>query len=152
MERVQTQCGSIEGERRDAHLVFRGIPFAAPPTGRLRFRAPEPPEPWTGVRPARAFGPSSLQARSGLVTSAVPEPLGEDCLYLNVYTPAIDSARRPVLFWIHGGAFTIGSGGEPLYDGGRLAERGDVVVVTINYRLGALGFSHGLRPSGHGSK
>lgn len=139
MTRVQTELGWLEGERRNDHLVFRGIPFAKPPTGALRFRAPQAPDPWTGVRPAREFGPSSLQA-GGLVVA--PQPFGEDCLYLNVYTPAADLARRPVFFWIHGGAFAIGSGGEPVYDGGRLAARGDVVVVTINYRLGALGFAH----------
>ena len=139
---VLTQLGAVEGERRNGHLVFRGIPFAAPPIGRLRFRAPEPAAPWTGVRDARAFGPSSLQVPTALVTNTTPDPSSEDCLYLNIYTPAADAARRPVFFWIHGGAFVMGSGGELLYDGGRLAERGDVVVVTINYRLGALGFSH----------
>jgi len=142
MTQAQTQLGWVEGERRGAHLAFRGIPFAKPPIGNLRFRAPEPAEPWTGVRPARDFGPSSIQVRGGLVTSAVPEPISEDCLYLNVYTPAADDARRPVFFWIHGGAFIFGAGGEAVYDGGRLAERGDIVVVTINYRLGALGFCH----------
>jgi para-nitrobenzyl esterase len=142
MTQAQTELGWVEGERRDAHLAFRGIPFAKPPIGKLRFRAPEPAEPWTGVRTARDFGPSSIQARGGLVTSAVPEPISEDCLYLNVYTPAADGARRPVFFWIHGGAFIFGAGGELVYDGGRLAERGDIVVVTINYRLGALGFCH----------
>jgi para-nitrobenzyl esterase len=83
-----------------------------------------------------------LQPRSALATNTIPDPLSEDCLHLNVYTPAADAARRPVFFWIHGGAFVVGSGGEAVYDGGRLAERGDVVVVTVNYRLGALGFSH----------
>ncbi|HKP57399.1 MAG TPA: carboxylesterase family protein [Polyangiales bacterium] len=142
MARVRTNSGWIEGESRAEHLVFRGIPFAKPPTGKLRFRAPEPVEPWTGVREARQFGPSSLQPEPARGVTSPPRPFDEDCLYLNVYTPAIDSARRPVFFWIHGGAFAIGAGGEALYDGGRLAERGDVVVVTINYRLGALGFSH----------
>src|SRR4051794_32627019 len=142
MTRVQTQKGWVEGERRDAHVVFRGIPFARPPIGSLRFRAPEPAEPWTGVRPAREFGPSSVQPRSALATNTVPEPRSEDCLYLNVYTPGADASRRPVFVWIHGGAFAVGSGGEAVYDGGRLAERGEMVVVTINYRLGALGFSH----------
>ncbi len=142
MTQVETQYGRLEGERRGGHLVFRGIPFAKPPVGSARFRAPEPPEAWAGVRSARAFGPSSMQAVAQTVTSTVPDPLSEDCLYLNVYTPAADDARRPVFFWIHGGAFVTGSGGMALYDGGRLAERGDIVVVTINYRLGALGFSH----------
>lgn len=140
MTQVQTQLGRVEGERRAGHVAFRGIPFAKPPIGALRFRAPEPPEPWTGVRAARAFGPSSIQPPS--LVAGASGPLDEDCLYLNVYTPAADGARRPVFFWIHGGSFILGSGSEPLYDGGPLAVRGDVVVVTINYRLGALGFSH----------
>jgi para-nitrobenzyl esterase len=142
MTQVLTQQGYVEGETRGNHCVFRGIPFAAPPVGRLRFRAPEPPEPWAGVRSARGFGPSSIQPPPALETAGLPEPISEDCLYLNVYTPAADGARRPVFFWIHGGSFKTGAGGEFLYDGGALAERGDIVVVTINYRLGALGFSH----------
>ncbi|HTU59218.1 MAG TPA: carboxylesterase family protein, partial [Polyangiales bacterium] len=95
-----------------------------------------------GIRAATSFSPSALQARSKIVSSSVPEPFAEDCLYLNIYTPAADNAHRPVMFWIHGGGFSFGAGGELLYDGGRLAERGNIVVVTINYRLGALGFSH----------
>lgn len=142
MERVQTQSGWVQGEARAAHQVFRGIPYARPPVGPLRWRAPELPEPWSGVRAADAFGPSSLQGSASLSTLTVPQPVSEDCLYLNVYTPRADAALRPVFFWIHGGAFVVGSGGEQLYDGGALAERGDVVVVTINYRLGALGFCH----------
>jgi para-nitrobenzyl esterase len=138
--KVQTHLGWLEGERREGHVVFRGIAFAKPPLGQLRFRAPEPAEPWTGVRDARAFGPSSMQASSALMK--VPAPFSEDCLYLNVYTPALDTARRPVFFWIHGGSFVLGAGSEPVYDGGQLAARGDIVVVTINYRLGALGFAH----------
>jgi len=142
MERVLTQSGWVEGEARAAHQVFRGIPFAKPPVGPLRLRAPESPEPWTGVRQARTNGPSSLQSTALLSIISVPRPVSEDCLYLNVYTPRADTARRPVFVWIHGGAFVVGSGGEALYDGGALAERGDVVVVSINYRLGALGFCH----------
>lgn len=146
MTLVHTDSGVVEGERRNAHLVFRGLPYAKPPLGTLRFRAPAPVTPWTGVRAARSFGPSAVQARSKIMSSSVPEPFSEDCLYLNVYTPAADKARRPVLFWIHGGGFSFGAGGELLYDGGRLAERGNIVVVTINYRLGAFGFSHFPEP------
>jgi para-nitrobenzyl esterase len=140
MTQVLTQSGWVEGEQRDRHAVFRGIPFAKPPVGALRFRAPEPPEPWGGVRNAHSFGPSAIQRPPSAIVNSVPEPRSEDCLYLNVYTPGADWARRPVLFWIHGGGFNFGAGSEPLYDGGHLAERGDVVVVTINYRLGALGY------------
>jgi para-nitrobenzyl esterase len=137
---VQTRDGRIEGEQLSGHVAFRGIPFAKPPLGPLRFRAPEPPTPWSGVRASRDFGPSAPQGSSAVRGMSAEGPLSEDCLYLNVYTKAPSSRRRPVLFWIHGGAFTLGSGSSPTYDGGPLCERGDVVVVTINYRLGALGY------------
>ena len=137
---VETQHGKIEGERRRAHSAFRGIPYAKPPLGRLRFAAPEPPEPWAGVRPAHAFGAAALQGWVFAPGAGAEGPQSEDCLYLNVYTPAADGGKRPVLFWIHGGAFTVGAGSMPTYDGGPLAELGDAVVVTINYRLGALGY------------
>jgi para-nitrobenzyl esterase len=122
--------------------VFRGLPFARPPVGPLRFQPPEPREPWSGVRDAARFGPSAPQngALVGPLMSLGITRTGEDCLYLNIWTPAADGARRPVLVWIHGGAFILGSGSQTLYDGSALARRGDVVVVTINYRLGALGF------------
>jgi para-nitrobenzyl esterase len=136
---VQTRDGRIEGERRGGHVAFRGIPFAKPPVGPLRFAAPEAPTPWSGVRASFDFGPSAPQGGSAVRGMSAEGPLSEDCLYLNVYTRAADGRRRPVLFWIHGGAFTLGSGSSPTYDGGPLCERGDVVVVTINYRLGALG-------------
>lgn len=144
---VQTTHGRVEGLERDgagwysgggSHHAFLGIPFAAPPG---RFRAPEPPRPWEGVRPARAFEKSAPQGDHPIQGFASSTPRDEDCLYLNVYTPAPDQAGRPVLFWIHGGGFTHGSGSELLYDGGPFAARGDVVVVTIHYRLGALGFA-----------
>jgi para-nitrobenzyl esterase len=138
---VETRLGKIEGESRGGHERFLGIPFAAPPIGERRWRAPEPAAAWSRVRPALAFGASAPQPPSALPGMAVGAQ-DEDCLYLNVYTPRADGARRPVLFWIHGGGFTTGSGSQALYDGGALAERGDVVVVTINYRLGALGYLH----------
>ena len=143
--RVTTQYGELEGEALSGHVAFRGIPFAKPPVGALRFCAPLPPDPWSGVRMAREFGPSSLQAVSAIAGVSAEGPLSEDCLYLNVYTPTLadaQHARRPVLFWIHGGAFIAGAGSMPVYDGARLSERGDVVVVTINYRLGALGYTY----------
>jgi len=138
-----TRQGKVEGEERGGLSIFRGIPYAAAPVGARRWRAPEPPEPWSGVRAARDFGscaPQNLVALDLLQAFKISEPQSEDCLYLNVWTPRVDGARRPVLVWIHGGAFAIGSGAQSIYDGARLAQRGDVVVVTLNYRLGPLGF------------
>jgi len=142
--RVEIAQGRIAGSREGGVLVFRGIPYARAPQGELRLRAPLPPEPWSGVREAKTFGASAPQTpgRLAALLGSPAEDFAEDCLYLNVWTPAADAARRPVLVWLHGGAFTTGSGSQPIYDGARLARRGDVVVVTINYRLGALGFLH----------
>jgi para-nitrobenzyl esterase len=142
---AQTQSGAVEGRLRGQqtaaqHTAFFGIPFAKPPVGPLRFAAPEPPEPWAGVRSATEFGPVALQGTPFAAGMEVSQRQSEDCLYLNVYTPAADAQRRPVLVWIHGGAFTIGASSMPLYDGGPLVERGDVVVVSLNYRLGLFGF------------
>ena len=142
---AQTTTGTIEGTEEDGLSVFRGVPFAAPPVGALRFRAPQPVEPWEGVREAKSFGPIALQAPNEALEALLPppetpQPQSEDCLYLNIWTPGLDAAARPVMVWIHGGAFTIGSGSEEYYSGVNLASRGDVVVVTINYRLGAFGF------------
>ncbi|MEX2208827.1 MAG: carboxylesterase/lipase family protein [Myxococcota bacterium] len=140
---AQTRSGKVEGEERAGVHVFRGIPFAAPPVGPRRWLAPEREAPWSGVRPAKSFGSASPQnalALNILAAFNIEEPKSEDCLYLNVWTPGLDGARRPVMVWIHGGAFTIGSGAQSIYEGTALAKRGDVVVVTINYRLGALGF------------
>jgi para-nitrobenzyl esterase len=134
---VETSCGKLEGDARGDHERFLGIPFAAPPVGTLRFRAPRPPVLWAGVRDARRFGPGAPQVR---VPSMDVEEHSESCLTLNVFTPRSDGQRRPVLFWIHGGGFTNGSAAQPVYDGGPLCERGEAVVVTIQYRLGALGY------------
>jgi para-nitrobenzyl esterase len=142
---AETTYGQVAGESNDGVHTFRGIPYGRPPVGGLRFRASQPPEPWTGVREATSFGSIAMQNPSpleGLFGAAERPPMNEDCLYLNVWTPGLDSARRPVMVWIHGGAFVTGSGSTPWYDGTRFASRGDVVVVTINYRLGALGFLH----------
>jgi para-nitrobenzyl esterase len=138
---VETRSGRVEGLEHDGVLVFRGLPYARPPVGPRRFAAPEPEAPWSGVRRAHEFGPSAPQRPLALPLPGMDVgALDEDCLYLNVYTPAADDARRPVMVWIHGGGFVIGSGAQSIYDGARLARRGDVVVVTINYRLGPLGF------------
>jgi para-nitrobenzyl esterase len=140
---VQTRSGRLQGEARDGLCVFKGIPYAAPPVGPLRWRAPEPVAPWSGVRAATTFGAAAPQtpiAAGVLAAFNVQEGTSEDCLYVNVWTPAVDGGRRPVMVWIHGGGFVIGSGAQSIYDGAELARRGDVVVITLNYRLGPLGF------------
>ena len=140
---VETRSGRVEGFEADGVTIFRGIPFARPPVGALRFGAPLREEPWAGVRKAVEFGTSAPQPPLMLPLPGMDVgEQDEDCLYLNVYTPAADGARRPVLVWIHGGGFVIGSGSQPIYDGSPLARRGDTVVVTINYRLGPLGFMY----------
>jgi len=146
---VETRSGRVEGISRDGVLEFRGIPYARPPVGPLRFRAPRREEPWSGIRSAIEFGPSAPQRPLTLPLPGMDVgSCDEDCLTLNVTLPATEGAKRPVLVWIHGGGFVIGAGSQPLYDGAALARRGDVVVVTINYRLGPLGFLHlaGLGP------
>jgi len=140
---VSTRDGKLEGESNSDLCVLRGIPFAAPPVGARRWTAPERPARWQGTRDARKFGgvaPQNSMANGALAAMVVGGEQTEDCLYLNVWTPRCDTARRPVMVWIHGGAFAIGSGSQPLYDGSVLARRGDLVVVTVNYRLGPLGF------------
>src|SRR5437763_5992437 len=137
---VETTAGSVEGLVEDGLQVFRGIPYAQPPLGELRLRGPIAVEPWTGVRPAHTFGCWAPQAPPVTTLSGeMPGAQAEDCLALNVWTPSTDGAR-PVMVWIHGGGFVNGSGASSLYGGSRLAARGDVVVVTVNYRLGVLGF------------
>lgn len=143
---VETRCGKVEGIERDGVLHFRAIPFAAPPVDERRWRPPAPPESWTGVRPAGSFGPIAPQGPSAVSTlfgTAVepPEMSEADCLHLNVTTSGVDDGRRPVLVWIHGGAFVGGSNRNAWYDGTSFARHG-AVVVTVNYRLGALGFLH----------
>ena len=139
-----TRSGKVEGVKRDDVLVFRGIPFAAPPVGPRRFLAPEREHPWDGVRDATQFSPESAQADLPVARLLGSTGAGssEDGLYLNVWTPACDDARRPVMVWIHGGAYVFGSGAVTWYDGTHFVEHGDVVVVTINYRLGPLGYLH----------
>ncbi len=140
---VSIHQGKLEGDDQGGLFVFKGVPFAAPPVGARRWLPPEKPEPWTGLRDARRFGAVAHQNAvmlTALAAMAIDGEQSEDCLYLNVWTPAPDGKRRPVMVWIHGGAFTIGSGSQALYDGSVLARRGDVVVVTVNYRLGPLGF------------
>jgi para-nitrobenzyl esterase len=141
---ARTKQGDVRGVERDGVWAYRGIPYAAPPTGEGRFRPPAPPEGWSGLRDATRFGPMAPQGVGPLeaMLGATRFPQSEDCLSLNVATPAADDAGRPVLVWIHGGGFQTGSGSIPWYHGTALARRADVVVVSINYRLGALGFTH----------
>jgi para-nitrobenzyl esterase len=136
---IRTQAGLVRGELRDTSgvLAFKGIPYAAPPVGSLRWRAPQPPTPWIGVRDALAFGPASL---SSLENDPRPGPRSEDCLTLNIWTAAREAdEKRPVMVWIHGGGFQFGSSANPATDGSPLAAKG-VVVVSFNYRLGIFGF------------
>ena len=134
-EVVETTAGRVRGAVEAGVHVFKGIPYGAPTGGPNRFRAPQPPPAWTGVRAALAYGPSAPQNRG------VGAGGDEDCLVLNVWTRGLDDGgRRPVMVWLHGGGFRSGSGSSPLYDGVNLANRGDVVVVTINHRLNVFGY------------
>ncbi|PAM99944.1 carboxylesterase [Streptomyces sp. Alain-F2R5] len=138
---VRTAAGAVRGRREDGLTVFRGIPFAEPPVGEARFAAPRPARPWDGVREAFAFGPPPPQD-VGIAGPAAALPEGDDWLTVNVWTPAPDpAARRPVMVWIYGGAYRIGHAGSPGYDARRIAEDGDLVVVTLNYRVGMEGFA-----------
>jgi para-nitrobenzyl esterase len=139
---VEIAQGKLQGVVKDGVLRFNGIPFAKPPVGNLRWRRPEAPEPWTGTRDASRFGniAPQVESTSGAVLGGTPGTRSEDCLYLNIQTPACDAAKRPVLVWIHGGGFVNGAGSVGTYNGKFIVPRGDVVLVTINYRLGAFGF------------
>ena len=133
--------GLLQGRQAEGLAVFQGIPFAAPPVGALRWREPQPVQAWNGVRKADTTAASCMQKPDMPVSAGgTTGALSEDCLYLNVWTPTTDPmGKLPVMVWIHGGALVYGSGNVPLYDGTALAQRG-AVVVTINYRMGALGF------------
>ncbi|MFC6156231.1 carboxylesterase/lipase family protein [Kribbella jiaozuonensis] len=134
---VRTTTGLVRGRSENGLSVFRGIPFARPPVGELRFAAPQPADPWDGVRDAFSFGPPPPQS---LVFGPPSNPAtGDDWLTVNVWSPQLNAAL-PVMVWIYGGAYAIGQSGDPSYDGTRLAAEGDVVVVTFNHRLGVDGF------------
>ncbi|MFE7619911.1 carboxylesterase/lipase family protein [Streptomyces sp. NPDC057496] len=141
MDTFRTKNGSVRGFRASADVVaVLGIPYAAPPFGANRFREPLPVPPWTGVRECREFGPIAPQS-ARLPGAPVWSPGDEDVLTVNVWTPAPDSGRLPVLVWIHGGAYTFGSSAQPDFDGTVLARAG-LVVVTLNHRIGFEGFGH----------
>jgi para-nitrobenzyl esterase len=140
LTQVKTAGGMVQGSTvADGQIrVFKGIPFAAPPVGELRWQAPRPVVPWQGVKDATAFGPRCLQGQ--IFSDIVFKDLSEDCLTLNIWTPAKGTTDRlPVMVWIHGGGFQAGSGAEPRHDGEAFAKKG-IVLVTINYRLGVFGF------------
>src|SRR5688572_5914228 len=133
---VSTTAGRWRGVADHGLHIFKGIRYGAD-TGRRRFLPPVAPAPWTGVRDALAFGPIAPQSSNG------GRPMSEDCLHLNVWTPGLrDHAKRPVMVWFHGGAYSSGTSNELETDGARLSRRGGVVVVTVNHRLNAFGYLH----------
>ena len=136
---VMTRSGMIQGKSDAGLSAFLGIPYAASPAGQQRWTAPQPPQGWEGVRNVQVFGPACPQPVSQAVVLNDDTMQSEDCLSVNVWTPDTDAEDLPVMVWMHGGAFYLGAGGAPIYDGSALAREG-VVVVTLNYRLGMLGF------------
>ena len=141
---VKVESGEISGTtaKLPGVVAYLGIPYAAPPVGDLRWRAPQPVAAWQGVRKADQLPPMCMQRPTNPRSAHFwgPRPMSEDCLYLNVWTPANSSTKRlPVMLWIHGGGFRVDSGKSPFFDGSGLAAQG-VVLVTINYRLDVFGF------------
>jgi para-nitrobenzyl esterase len=152
-EAVATRNGPVRGYRDGGLHIFKGLRYGAPPIGPLRFRPPVRPKAWTEPADAVSLGTPALQAglkpgektggRSAGDPPAPGEPgTGEDCLFLNVWTPGLDAGARPVMVWLHGGGFANGSGGAAMYDGAALTRRGDVVTVTVNHRLNLFGYLH----------
>ena len=134
---VNTAYGRVRGTKSDGLATFKGIPYAGSVSGANRFKAAPPLQPWTGVRDALKLGAPSLQPGGQRRNEPPPD---ENCLFLNVWTPAADGRKRPVMFYSHGGGFTIGSGGAAYQDGANLARTWDVVVVATNHRLGLMGY------------
>ncbi len=145
---VQTSYGMVQGAQEGTISSWKGIPYARPPLGERRFRPPQPPEAWPGVLQTTHFGPMAMQPPSMPAELLRRLSMSEDCLTLNIWSPGADAQLRPVLVWLHGGGWLIGSG--RLHDGTSLAALGDVVVVTLNYRLGPFGFLHLAELGGEG--
>ncbi len=144
---VETASGRLRGAASPGVVAFKGIPYGAPTGGTNRFMPPAAPSSWTGVRDALDYGPRAFQPFRAMVPEAGDfltgtGPMSEDCLKLNVWTPALGDARRPVMVWMHGGGFRTGSGNSRFYEGASLARKHDVVVVTLTHRLNAFGFLH----------
>jgi len=142
---AHTALGDLRGIFKDGIAAFYGVPYAAPPIGDLRFAASAPVGPWRGLRDATQHGPVAPQLPSRLaavVGDELPSHQDENCLTLTIYTPAPDTKARPVIVWLHGGAWMAGSGSSDMYDGALLAREGDLVFVGVNYRLGVLGWLH----------
>ena len=135
---VTTKNGKIKGNQEDKFQSFLGIPYAKPPVAGLRFKGPQSLDNWDEIKDTTKFGPIAPQGYEE--NPPLNHEENEDCLYLNIWTPSADEKERPVMFWVHGGAFLIGGSIRDRFNGARLASYGDVVVVNFNYRLGALGF------------
>lgn len=146
---VTTTGGKVEGYEKNGLFIFKGIPYAAPPIGEKRWLAPEPVKPWKGIHETKQYsavapqrshfvGTPQISPEAMTFNAPAEQPQSEDCLYLNIWTPGLDNKKRPVMVWIHGGGYTLGSAQG--VNGTTLAKRGDTVIVTINYRLGLLGF------------
>jgi para-nitrobenzyl esterase len=138
---VKTSNGPIRG-RLDSRgvYVFKGVRYGAPPVGDFRFKPPRKPAPWTETVDAYQYGAKAFQAAGGPAADPDAPGISEDCLFLNVWTPGLDNKQRPVMVWLHGGGFSSGSGGDSMTEGGNLARKGDVVVVSVNHRLNVFGY------------
>ena len=138
---IETTSGKVQGYKEKDLVIFKGIPYGEPPIDELRFSPPVAKNSWDDVLETTRYGSCAYQGYTQLEDfTGKLKPESEDCLNLNIWTPNVDNKKRPVMFWLHGGAFIFGGGVDPMYDGSALSQRGDVVVVTINYRLGALGY------------